>query len=265
MCFGGSLASYLASLTSLSATFHCLALHWALDLGPQSPPLPCSMPQVPTMQTVRLRIRPRLALLRVVSLHQLRLLRGSSSHLGSGNTSSTFAPLAPEGDSSFPLWMVSGRPQCLPGALSAFLLPLVPAQNSWHGICLPVWTLLRHWPSFCYLNGCATLCFICPLQRSKCPYTSHQDVPPFLSLASPELLQIPGDGFLSKSGKALELEPEVTWSQLASTFLKSEKAQRYQHLHERSLLIFIQPHCSARLDCGLQSGFPVWQIFSPLG
>ena len=223
------------------------------------------MPQVPTMQTMHLRICPLLALLRVVSLHQLHLLRGSSSHLGSGNTSSTFAPPAPEGDSSFPLLMVSAWPQCLPGALSAFLLPLVPAQNSWHGIYLPVWTLLIHWPSFCYLNGRATCSFCCPLQRSKCPYTSHQDIPPFSSLASPELLQIPGEGFLSKSGKALELEPKVTQSQLASTFLNSEKAQRYQHLHERSLLIFIKPHCSARLDCGLQSGFPVWQIFSPLG
>lgn len=181
------------------------------------------MPQVPTVQTMHLRICPLLALLRVMSLHQLRLLHGSSSHLGSGNTSSTFAPLAPEGDSSFPLLMVSGWPQCLPGALSAFLLPLVPAQNSWHGICLPVWTLLRHWPSFCYLNGCATFSFICPLQRSKCPYTSHQDIPPFLSLASPELLQIPGDGFISKSGKALELEPKVTWSQRASTFLKKPR------------------------------------------
>ena len=65
--------------------------------------------------------------------------------------------------------------------------------------------------------------------------------PFFKSLASPELplLQIPGEGFLSQADKALGLEPKVTGSQLTSTFLNSEKAQRHQHSRERSLLILI--------------------------
>lgn len=176
-------------------------------------------------------------------------------HVSASTTSSPWAPLtsllwphlpnpcssSPWGESGFPLSVVHGWPQCLPRDLSAFPFALVAAPNSWHRTCLPGWTLLTHWPSFYFLNGHAPCSFCCPLQRSKFTPRFIKTIPPFSSLASPELplLQIPGEGFLSQAGKALGLEPKVTGSQLTSTFLNSEKAQRHQHSRERSLLILI--------------------------
>lgn len=176
-------------------------------------------------------------------------------HVSASTTSSPWAPLtsllwphlpdpcssSPWGDSGFPLSVVHGWPQCLPRDLSAFPFTVVPAPNSWHRTCLPGWTLLIHWPSFYFLNGHAPRSFCCPLQRSKFTPRFIKTIPPFSSLASPELplLQIPGEGFLSQADKALGLEPKVTGSQLTSTFLNSEKAQRHQHSRERSLLILI--------------------------
>lgn len=176
-------------------------------------------------------------------------------HVSASTTSSPWAPLtsllwphlpnpcssSPWGESGFPLSVVHGWPQCLPRDLSAFPFALVAAPNSWHRTCLPGWTLLTHWPSFYFLNGHAPCSFCCPLQRSKFTPCFIKTIPPFSSLASPELplLQIPGEGFLSQAGKALGLEPKVTGSQLTSTFLNSEKAQRHQHSRERSLLILI--------------------------
>lgn len=103
-----------------------------------------------------------------------------------------------------------------------------------------------HWPSFHYLNGYAT-CFVISCKDPNAPVFFIKTFLLSSDLASPEhtLLQIPGEGFLSKADKPPELEPKVAWSQLASTFLNSAKAQRYLHSNERSLLMVIKRHCSA--------------------
>lgn len=98
----------------------------------------------------------------------------------------TLPPLyssVPRGDNFF-LITISGWLHCLLGALSEFVLPLVPCIKflSWDlPFCLdPCDTLaffsLLKW--LCYL-------FYHLLQRSKCPCIFHQDIPPFLRPGQP--------------------------------------------------------------------------------
>lgn len=125
---------------------------------------------------------------------------------------------------SFPLLPISGWPRCPPGALSAFLPPLVPCTKF---LVRMLFSCLDPSDTMAFLLFKWTTLFalsIVPCKDLKCSYRFHQDIPLFLWLEPRGLLLwIPGEAFLYNASKALELEPKVAWSRFTSTFLNSEK------------------------------------------
>lgn len=114
----------------------------------------------------------------------LHLLRGRSSPLGSGDTTSSFVPSDRRG-SGFPPQRIPGWPRRLPGALSA--VPPRPSPCS----------KFQAWALSSCLDPSETMAFLLlawtfrlalstvPCKDPRCPCTFPQDLPPLLRPGQP--------------------------------------------------------------------------------